>query len=207
MGKNKKLLTSYRLFFGALGLSAIITEIFVLLQRNTFTPANFFSFFTVESNIFAAIVLLSGGFALLCSKKPVRYDMTRGAAVLYMAVTGIIFAALLSGLDAGILTAVPWDNTVLHYIMPIAVFGDWLLDPPVQRISFKKALIWVLYPLTYLVYTLVRGAIVGWYPYPFLNASEHSYESIAVVSLGIAAVVAVIAFVITKVVPYRDSKR
>lgn len=188
-------------------MSSVVTEVLVLLHRGTFTPVNFFSFFTVESNIFAAMVLLFGGFTLLCPKKPVRYDMIRGAAVLYMAITGIIFAALLSGLDAGVLTAVPWDNTVLHYIMPIVVFGDWLLDPPVQRISFKRALIWLSYPFAYLVYTLVRGALVGWYPYPFLDAGKNSYESIAVVSLGIAVVVSVITFVITKIMPYKGSQR
>ncbi|HSX34701.1 MAG TPA: Pr6Pr family membrane protein [Candidatus Saccharimonadales bacterium] len=201
MAKNKKLVAGYRLFFGALGVSAVATEIVVLVHRGTFVPANFFSFFTIESNIFAAAILLYGAF-LHMSKRPrpsAAYDIVRGASVLYMAVTGIIFALLLSGLDAGVLTAVPWDNTVLHYLMPIAVCADWLLNPPLAKIRLKKALVWLVYPIVYLAYTLVRGNIVGWYPYPFLNVAENSYASIALVSVGIAVVAATLSWVITRV--------
>jgi len=198
MVKNKKIIAGYRVLFGALGLSAVITEVTVLVHRGIFVPANFFSFFTIESNIVAAAVLLYG--ALVIMRKGGRgYDMLRGAAVLYMAVTGIVFAVLLSGLDANVLTAVPWDNTVLHYIMPLAMFGDWLLDPPKTRVPFKKALVWLVYPMAYLIYTLVRGRIVGWYPYPFLNAREHGYASIVLVSAGIAGVVCGLSWLIVRV--------
>jgi len=198
MVKNKKIIAGYRVLFGALGLSAVITEVTVLVHRGIFVPANFLSFFTIESNIVAAAVLLYG--ALVIMRKGGRgYDMLRGAAVLYMAVTGIVFAVLLSELDANVLTAVPWDNTVLHYIMPLAMFGDWLLDPPKTRVPFKKALVWLVYPMAYLIYTLVRGRIVGWYPYPFLNAREHGYASIVLVSAGIAGVVYGLSWLIVRV--------
>jgi hypothetical protein len=123
----------------------------------------------------------------------------RGAVTLYMAVTGIIFALLLSGLDAGVLTAVPWDNTVLHYIMPIAVFGDWLLDRPQRRISFKRALLWLAYPVMYVAYTLVRGHFAGWYPYPFLNAADKGYVATGITSLLVAAVIAGLAWAVSRV--------
>jgi hypothetical protein len=199
MVKHKKFLIGYKLLFGSLGASAIVTELLVLMQRGTFAPANFFSFFTIESNMFAVAVLLYGAARLMWSNHTPRFDMIRGAAALYMAMTGVIFAALLSGLDADTLTAVPWDNTVLHYIMPLAVFGDWLLDPPTRRISFKKALIWLAYPIGYIVYTLVRGTIVNWYPYPFLNANDSSYSSIAIVILGITVLVCGFVWLITRV--------
>jgi hypothetical protein len=197
MAKNKKLIALYRLFFGVLGLSAVATEIAVLLQRGTFMPANFFSFFTIQSNILASVILLVGA-ALLIMGKPPLGVMWRGAATLYMAVTGIIFALLLSGLDAGVLTAVPWDNTVLHYIMPIAVFGDWLIDRPKQQIRFKQALVWLIYPIAYLAYSLIRGHFVGWYPYPFLDASEKGYTAVGIVSIVVALVVMGIALIITR---------
>lgn len=185
----------YRLIFGLLGLSAIATEVVVLLQRGTFMPANFFSFFTIQSNLMAAFVLVTGGVLLLC-RKPGLPILVRGAATLYMLVTGIIFALLLSGLDAGVLTAVPWDNTVLHYLMPLAVLGDWLLDPPKQRIAFRRAAVWLLYPVVYLVYTLIRGHFVGWYPYPFLHASNRGYIAVVLTSVGVAAVIVCLAWLV-----------
>lgn len=197
MRKNKNLLAIYRLFFGALGLSAIITEMVVLGGRGTFAPSNFFSFFTIQSNILASITLIAGAAALLTGK-PALHVLWRGAVTLYMIVTGIIFAALLSGLDAGVLTAVPWDNTVLHYIMPIAVFGDWLLDRPRQQLPFKRVSVWLAYPLAYLIYTLARGHFVGWYPYPFLNAAEKGYVSVGVVSLGVTVVVLGLAWIVSR---------
>lgn len=197
MVKSKKQITAYRLFFGVLGASAVVTEIAVLLQRGTFVPANFFSFFTIQSNIVASVVLLLGA-VLFFAGRPGVNAMWRGAVTLYMAVTGIVFALLLSGLDAGVLTAVPWDNTVLHYIMPIAVFGDWLMDRPKRQIPFRRALLWLVYPIMYLVYTLIRGHFVGWYPYPFLDAAEKGYTAVCVVSLLVALVVIILAGIVAR---------
>lgn len=206
MPKNKKILVLYRLCFGLLGLSAIVTEIVVLVDRNTFVPANFFSFFTVQSNLFAAIILIGSALWLLRGKNQEVWDIWRGASTLYMVVTGIIFVLLLSGLDAGVLTAVPWDNTVLHYIMPIAVLGDWWMSAPKRSIFFKRALLWLLYPITYVVYTLVRGHFVGWYPYPFLNVTERGYASVVAVCLVVAIVVMGLAWVVARLARRRVSQ-
>lgn len=198
MIKNKKPIVFYKLFFGLLGGSAVVTEIIVLVQRGSFVPANFFSFFTIQSNLLASVVLLVGALLFLQNRRSSAYDMYRGAITLYMVITGSIFALLLSGLDAGVLTAVPWDNTALHYIMPIAVFGDWLLDAPKQRIFFRQALFWLFYPIAYLVYTLVRGHYVGWYPYPFLNVAEKGYVAVLMVSVGVALLVTGLGWVISR---------
>lgn len=197
MIQNKNLLATYKLVFGLLGLSAVVTEIIVLVGRGSFAPANFFSYFTIESNIFAAAILLLSASGLL-SSKPLLVALLRGAATLYMVVTGVVFAVLLSGYDAATLTAVPWDNVVLHYIMPVALLVDWLIDPPSKQISFKRAIVWLAYPLVYVVYSLVRGSIVGWYPYPFLNPATGGYAGIAITSLGIAGTVLVLSWFLVR---------
>ena len=49
-------------------------------------------------------------------------------------------------------------------------------------------LLWQVFPLLYLIYVLVRGAIVGWYPYPFLDpAKVNGYGNVALYALGIMA--------------------
>jgi hypothetical protein len=35
-------------------------------------------------------------------------------------------------------------------------------------------------------YTLIRGSVVDWYPYPFFNVGENGYLSVGLVSAGIA---------------------
>jgi uncharacterized membrane protein len=53
--------------------------------------------------------------------------------------------------------------------MPVVMAADWLIDPPSEALSFRQAAAWLIYPLAWLGYTMLRGSLVGWYPYPFLN--------------------------------------
>jgi hypothetical protein len=196
---TKEKFAIYRLFFGVLGLSAVATEITVLIYRNSFVPSNFFSFFTIQSNLLAAAVFLAGAVLLLRGKRKGVPDMWRGAATLYMVITGVIFMLLLSGLDSIPLTAMPWDNTVLHYIMPIAVLADWIMDPPKRKIAFRKAVPWLAFPIAYLVYTLIRGHYTEWYPYPFLNALDKGYATVLSTAVIVALFVTGMAWLLTRV--------
>jgi hypothetical protein len=78
-------------------------------------------------------------------------------------------------------------NTVVHTIFPLAVIADWLIDPPAQRIGARASLWWLAYPIGWLVYTMIRGPIAGWYPYPFLDPANGGYGSVAVYAVGIFA--------------------
>lgn len=180
--QTKSFVKYHRIFFGLLGVSAIITEIAVLMERSVFTPANFFSYFTIESNLLAIALLLYLGIENKARSKSRLLATLRGAVTLYMVMTCIIFIVLLSGIEGATLTAVPWDNVVLHYIMPVAVLADWLLDKPTVKLTFKRALIWLVFPVFYVIYSLIRGAMVNWYPYPFLNPLPHGYSSVIITS-------------------------
>ena len=35
---------------------------------------------------------------------------------------------------------------------------------------------WLVYPLGYAVYSLIHGAVTGFYPYPFINVGELGYD-------------------------------
>lgn len=43
----------------------------------------------------------------------------------------------------------------------------------------RQALLWLLYPLVWTAYTLIGGALVDWYPYPFLDPAQGGYGSVA----------------------------
>jgi hypothetical protein len=129
------------------------------------SDADYFSYFTVLSNLFAVAMLLYG--ALRPSGDRSRtVELLRGAAVLYILTTGTVYLLLLSGHAP----VYPWVNAILHYLMPAAVTLDWLLDPPRVRLDPARTIVlWMVFPLLYVIYTLARGAIVGWYPYFFVN--------------------------------------
>jgi len=189
----------FKVSFALLGFAAIITEIVVLLERGIFNPGNFFSFFTVQSNMFASLMLLLGAGFLLAGRASRTLDFFRGAATLYMLVTGVVFAILLSGLEGIIFTAVPWDNIVLHYIIPLVMVIDWLWDNPSETVTFRRALKWLIYPLVYVGYTLLRGLFANWYPYPFLNPANGGYEAVALMTVLILAGGVVGLYLVTRV--------
>lgn len=125
-----------------------------------------FSFFTVQSNL---LVLVAAVSLLLDPHRDGRFwRVLRVDALLGITVTGLVFGAVLaplvqhSGIDW-------WINAGLHYVSPAMAFLGWLLFGPRPRID-GRTLAWALvWPLGWIAYTFVRGAVVGWYPYPFLD--------------------------------------
>ncbi len=178
----------YRIVFALLILVAIAYQFWQRTSVPDFRPANFFSFFTIESNLFAAAVLLWGASDATDARSTSMVDRIRGAAVLYMSITGVVYGLLLAGYQQELQTTIPWVDTVLHRIIPLVMVADWLIVPPHTRITMRAALVWLAYPLLYAAYSLVRGPLVGWYPYPFLDPDRAGgYAIVALYCLGIAA--------------------
>jgi hypothetical protein len=186
-----------------LGFSALVTEIATLVAEDRFRPADFFSYFTVESNALAVLSLVAGAVAAATGLADGRLDYLRGAIALYMTTTILVFSVLLAGYSSDELTAVPWDNTVLHYLMPVIVIVDWLLTGPVRGIAYRSAVFWLTFPLAYLAYSLIRGSIVGWYPYPFMNPSHNGSVGVLVTAIVIAIVLAAITWLLARAPAWR----
>lgn len=165
---------------------------------------NFFSFFTIESNVLGAVVLLIGA-ALLVTRTgedPHWFTVLRAIAVTYLATTGIVYNLLLRGIELPQGATLGWSNEVLHVVAPAWLVLDWVLAPARGALGWKA--IWgiIAFPLVWAVYTLVRGPftpneVLGepfWYPYPFLNPnlSANGYLSVAFYVVLIAAVIGLV---------------
>lgn len=195
---KRKLLFWYKLVFGLLGLSSILTEIVVLVHRGTFHILNFFSYFTIESNTIMFIVFLLSALAIVARTNQ-RLDFVRGAATVYILIVGVGFSALLSTLQGAEFTAVPWDNIILHYIIPAAALVDLIIDRPQRKLAFGPSLIWLVFPALYLIYTMIRGTMTGWYPYPFLDPTHSGYGPVLVTVGGIVVLAMVLTFVVSMI--------
>lgn len=69
--------------------------------------------------------------------------------------------------------------------MPVVMVMDWLLTPPTRSPTSRDLLVFFSFPLAYVVYTLLRGAQIGWYPYPFFNpALVGGYGTVMLYVLG-----------------------
>lgn len=146
---------------------AIIYQLATLHGSGALKPGNFFSFFTIQSNIIGFVAL---AWAALATKQTKRLVMFRGGATLYLAITGIVYGTLLAHLPgAATDTSGVWVNNIVHRIAPVVIVVDWFLNPPMIALAFRQALVWLAYPILWLVYTLIRGNAIDWWPYPFLN--------------------------------------
>jgi hypothetical protein len=154
-----------RLALAVLALTALGQQLLIQIAASH-SVLNFFSYFTNLSNIFAATILLLS----VLSHKSKSHDLFRYVSTVNMAVVGLVFAVLLRNTDLGAL--LPWVNVVLHYVMPVAIVLDWLVDPPASNLSSKQVLLALVIPSVYLVYVIIRGGSSGWYPYPFLNPAN-----------------------------------
>ncbi|MGW5190825.1 Pr6Pr family membrane protein [Kribbella sp. NPDC004138] len=145
---------------------------------------NVFAYFTIQSN------LLLGGTVLVLALWP---DRIRGAVfktlrlngVLCIAVTGIVYHAVLAGLDE--LSGWAWvSNFLLHTAAPIAGVLGWLLFGPRGQTDWRIVGWSIVYPLLWLAFTLIRGEFVHFYPYPFVNVDEHGYGRVLLNCLLVA---------------------
>ena len=141
---------------------------------------NFFSYFTILSNLLAAVALSApavapGGPIGRFFAKP----SVRTAVVLYTSVTAATYIVILQGLWNP--QGLQWvADTTLHYVTPALFLIDWLLFTPKGGLRWRSVLPWLTFPLVYGLYSIFRGPLSGFYPYPFLDVSN----------LGLARVVA-----------------
>ncbi len=149
----------YFLAFGTLDLIALVVAFIYSLKVIDI----YFSYFTVLSNILATFVFLIYGFGF----KSKLVNRLYGPSVLYMSITGVVFWTILR--NHHLVASVPWITIVMHGVMPIVVFLSWVFSSTKLKLVYKDAFIWQVFPLFFVVYTLIRGPFVHWYPYFFLN--------------------------------------
>lgn len=93
---------------------------------------------------------------------------------------------LLTHLQGGDLIA----DRLLHMVVPLLVGIGWLVFGPRGRVDRRAVVGMLAILLAWFAYTLVRGALVDWYPYPFVDVTEHGYAYVLVSGLliGLAMV-------------------
>ncbi len=82
------------------------------------------------------------------------------------------------------------------FAAPIIVIVDWFLAPSVPPPSRTSALWWLTFPLLWVTYTVIRGLIVDWYPYPFIDPRDDVEHAAGSWSAVIATTLALTMFVI-----------
>jgi hypothetical protein len=178
-----------RLIAGATLVVALVFQITEKAVNNDLIADQYFSYFTILATILAIVVLIVGGvLALRHPVDPVAYTVARMSVTTYAVVTALVYNVLLRGIpDEGFIVS-PWPGEIMHVWIPLFLLLDWLFSPGRPALRWTGLRIVVIFPLVWIAFTLVRGAITGWFPYPFLEPST-GILSIALYILGIAALI------------------
>ncbi|NML65274.1 Pr6Pr family membrane protein [Hymenobacter sp. RP-2-7] len=136
------------------------------------------SYFTIISNLAVALSLtLALGWP---STKLGRYaasPASQTAVALYIVVVALVYNTVLRGL----LLLAGWSwlaDTLLHVVVPVLYVGYWLWFTPRRTLRWAQLGAWLVFPAAYLGYSLLRGPVAQWYPYPFLNVSTLGYAQV-----------------------------
>jgi len=178
---------------------------------------NFFSYFTILSNLIAVVALVAGGVWMLRTRRTLRQAQgpagpepawlatLLACASTYMIVTGIVYNLLLRNIPIAGISDV-WTNETLHVVIPLVMLIDVLFAPRRRALPWGAMITAAAFPIVWAVYTLVRANLITapatgnpwWYPYPFLDPHlQGGYLGVVAYIVGIAvAIIGVAALVV-----------
>ncbi len=133
-----------------------------------------FSYFTIWSNLLAAVIFTM--LAINPNRTGSLFRVLRLDAIVMMIVTGIVYNALLNtggheGWDF-------WSNGIQHTWGPILVFLVFVISGPRGWISSSTIFAALILPILWLAYALIRGSVIGAYPYDFLDVNANGMASV-----------------------------
>ena len=176
----QKISTRVVALIGAIiGWYGVITQFYLIIEDRVApvpeTIFRFFGYFTIDTNILVALCFT---FIFLNRKSRLGVFFTKASTItaltVYMIIVGIVY---------NIILRLTWDpkglamivDEILHVVMPIYLILFWVIVTPTNELKWKNAFAWLIYPLVYMLYAVVLGAITGFYPYNFVNVTRHGY--------------------------------
>jgi hypothetical protein len=131
---------------------------------------NYFSFFTIETNLVIALVL-----TIFCARPQAEHFLTgpsvTSALVVYIIIVGVVYAVLLRHLwhPQGLQLLA---DIALHDAIPLLYPFYWLVFLPKGSLRWSDPAWWLVFPVLYFLYSMLRGAAFGIYPYPFFDIAK-----------------------------------
>lgn len=162
-----------RLIMALALFGSIFWQISDRVAHNLFRPAEYFTFFTITSCLLTGLALTMSGLRVLRNQPETKFlTLFRLTMAASMVIVGVIYNLLLTDSVDERDIGYDWPvipNLILHTYMPILVFLEWLITRTAVPLKLNTAF-WVLvYPLTWLAFSIPRGFITGWWPYWFID--------------------------------------
>jgi len=157
---------------------------------------SFFSYFTVLTNTLVATVLT-------CELTS-RESAARRWFLQPWVSSGIAVSIAVVALAYNILLRHLWHpegwqwlaDELMHDVMPLLFLAWWWLAVPKGTLRLRHLARWLIYPLVYFAYALLRGHLLAVYPYPFIDVDKLGYPQVFVNAGGLLAGFVVIALLV-----------
>jgi hypothetical protein len=197
INNNQQFKQGYSILIALLTWAAIIIQFFLMMEnRNSSvaeTTIRFFSFFTILTNLLVAIfftILIFRFKNSLPGDQKNSGDVT--AITVYITCVGLVYQILLRKTwhPQGMQMV---TDELLHSVIPVLVLIYWFLFENTLSVPYSLIGRWLLYPLIYLIYVLIRGYFSGFYPYPFINIPALGIEKVLLNSIVMTALFAVLS--------------
>lgn len=190
-----------RIVFAALSWFAIIARFVVTADEPDESFLEPLKFFTIQSNVFVATWLTLSVLykdyqpGVNQEKMDQLYGVIRGATTAFITLTWLAYWALLSGdSDATGLKLV--SSNINHYVTPIYFIIDWVITEQ-KKYTIKFPLIWMLYPLIYLLFAYIFQAVTDDPIYGFFDISDPEIGLSGFISQAIQLLIAFAIFCFT----------
>ena len=117
----------------------------------------------------------------------------RLAGLVGITITGVVYHWVLN--EAHNPEGFAWvANLMAHYIVPIMAVIGFLVFGPRGQLTGRIVRLSLLFLVAWAVFTVIRGEIVGWYPYPFIDVIAHGYPRVIVNAILISLAYVGVAF-------------
>ncbi|MEO8142083.1 MAG: Pr6Pr family membrane protein [Sphingomicrobium sp.] len=137
-------------------------------------------YFTILTNLVVAATMTTIALGRIASPSWI------GGVTLAILLVGIIDATLLRGMPQ-LTGAAHLADILLHKVSPLAVPLWWLAFGTKGQLTARDPLLWMLAPLAYFTYALVRGGIDGKYAYSFIDVAQHGWPPVLLTAVLIAS--------------------
>lgn len=167
-------LASLRLLTGLGLIGSVIWQVTDRTLNNNFRPFEYFAYFSIVTAVLAGVVLITTGMRLLVKLKDTkRVEIARLSLTVAMIVVGVVYHALLADVandvrDGDYVWPV-FPNEFIHSYGPVLITLDYLLSNRGFKIRMRAALWVAVFPLLWLVLSVIRGSLTNWWPYWFIN--------------------------------------
>lgn len=167
-------LATLRLLMGVGLIGSVIWQVTDRIANDLFRPSEYFAYFSIVTAIFAGLFLITSGFGLLLKIEDTKWvEIARLSLAVALIVVGVVYHALLADAANDVRDGdYAWPvlpNEIIHTYAPILAAIEYLISVKAFRIRLR-AFVWVaIFPLIWLVFSIVRGSATNWWPYWFIN--------------------------------------